>query len=131
MIESAKLQVERLTALTDAAVIKGAQLASDTSSTIQPGTSTKSKTPLDVKKDEPVLVYQQDRAAVQSVPVEKNETPTIPTFAVKKDEADDGTRASVTGVYVVCSFFFISFNRFALITNLYVADAGLCTRRFT
>ena len=123
MIESAKLQVERLTALTDAAVIKGAQLASDTSSTIQPGTSTKSETALDVKKDE--------LAAVQSVPVEKNETPTIPTFAVKKDEADDGNRASVTGVYVVCSFFFISFNRFALITNLYVADAGLCTRRFT
>ena len=123
MIESAKLQVERLTALTDAAVIKGAQLASDTSSTIQPGTSTKSETALDVKKDE--------LAAVQSVPVEKNETPTIPTFAVKKDEADDGNRASVTGVYVVCSFFFISFNRFALITNLYVVDAGLCTRRFT
>ena len=123
MIESAKLQVERLTALTDAAVIKGAQLASDTSSTIQPGTSTKSETALDVKKDE--------LAAVQSVPVEKNETPTIPTFAVKKDEADDGNRASVAGVYVVCSFFFISFNRFALITNLYVVDAGLCTRRFT
>ena len=123
MIESAKLQVERLTALTDAAVIKGAQLASDTSSTIQPGTSTKSETALDVKKDE--------LAAVQSVPVEKNETPTIPTFAVKKDEADDGNRASVAGVYMVCSFFFISFNRFALITNLYVVDAGLCTRRFT
>ena len=123
MIESAKLQVERLTALTDAAVIKGAQLASDTSSTIQPGTSTKSETALDVKKDE--------LAAVQSVPVEKNETPTIPTFAVKKDEADDGNRARVAGVYVVYSFFFISFNRFALITNLYVVDAGLCTRRFT
>ena len=122
MIESAKLQVERLTALTDAAVIKGAQLASDTSSTIQPGTSTKSETALDVKKDE--------LAAVQSVPVEKNETPTIPTFAVKKDEADDGNRARVAGVYVVYSFFFISFNRFALITNLYI-DAGLCTRRFT
>ena len=123
MIESAKLQVERLTALTDAAVRKGAQLASDTSSTIQPGTSTKSETALDVKKDE--------LAAVQSVPVEKNETPTIPTFAVKKDEADDGNRARVAGVYVVYSFFFISFNRFALITNLYVVDAGLCTRRFT
>ena len=123
MIESAKLQVERLTALTDAAVIKGAQLASDTSSTIQPGTSTKSETALDVKKDE--------LAAVQSVSVEKNETPTIPTFAVKKDEADDGNRARVAGVYVVYSFFFISFNRFALITNLYVVDAGLCTRRFT
>ena len=115
LIESAKLQIERLTALTDAAAKKEVQLPpADTSST-----STKSETTPNVTKDEPV-VDRQEPAAVQPlsvekietvpVPAPKNEAVTIPAFAVKKDEAADAAnRVSVEGVYTVC-YSFISFS---------------------